>query len=162
MALGLPRIHPDKGTFIMAKKLNSKTSAPKLNTEIVKQYTEGAQKVWYAGIGAVARMQEEGEKLVGVMAKEARTLEAAGKKLAETRAKEAQEMATLAVKEAKERTSAYTGKVVELFEKTVSVQSQRVLTTLGIPTSQNIRELTVAIEQLRKNVESLQKARRAA
>jgi poly(hydroxyalkanoate) granule-associated protein len=144
----------------MAKKL-AKTTEVKVNP-LVKTYTEGAQKVWYAGIGAVARVQAEGEKVAEVMVKEARVLEAQGKKLVETKTAEVRQFAERSAADAKKRTTAATSRVVEAVESRVAAQSQRVLNMLGVPTSQNIRELTTAIEQLKQNVESLQKARRAA
>jgi poly(hydroxyalkanoate) granule-associated protein len=134
----------------------------KVYVEGAQKYAEGAQKVWFAGVGAVARVQAEGEKVVAIVAKEARVLEAHGKQLVEARTSAVRTMAESRAAQTREMTSTYTTRVVEAVETRVAEQSQRVLGMLGVPTSQNIRDLTVAIEQLKKDVSSLQKARRAA
>jgi poly(hydroxyalkanoate) granule-associated protein len=146
----------------MAKKTTKTTPAAKAVNPLVTAYTEGAQKVWYAGIGAVARVQEESGKVVEIVAKETRALELQGKKLVESKTAEVRQIAQARAAEARKVTTAYTSRVVEAVESSVATQSQRVLNMLGVPTSQNIRELTEAIDQLKQNVEGLQKARRAA
>jgi poly(hydroxyalkanoate) granule-associated protein len=154
-----------------------KPIANQVNTNVTKFVqtvnADNAQKVLFAGVGAAVRAQTEGEKLVGSMIKEARALELEGKKVVEARSKKARAFAKTQTTDVKSRVistaTAVKERAVELFEvrvaapvtKQVTGQTQKVLGVLGVPTSQNIQELTVAVDTLRKNVESLQRRRAA-
>ena len=128
----------------------------------VAQVTESAQKVWLAGLGAVSKAQTESGKFVEVLADQAGALVAEGKKIearvkavAVEKAKEAQAAAKSFAKTKTTETAQTLNKLEGVFEERVS----RTLNTFGIPSSKQVRELIVRMEELQSSLNQLKRAR---
>lgn len=141
---------------IVAKSNQSTQSTP------IAQVTESAQKVWLAGLGAVSKAQAESGKFVEVLADRADALVAEGKKIearvkavAVEKAKEAQAAAKSFAKTKTTETAQTLNKLEGVFEERVS----RTLNTFGIPSSKQVRELIVRMEELQSSLNQLKRAR---
>jgi len=128
----------------------------------VGQVTESAQKVWLAGLGAVAKAQANSGKIVETLADQAGVLVAEGKKIearvksvAMAKAKEAQSAAKSFAKTKSAETVQTLGKLEGVFEARVS----KTLNTFGIPSSKQVRELIVRMEELQSSLKQLKRAR---
>jgi poly(hydroxyalkanoate) granule-associated protein len=145
------------------KKVVRKSAAPAaVKSTPATQVAESAQKVWLAGLGAVSKVQEEGGKFVEVLADQAGVLVAEGKKIearvkaaAIVKAKEAQSAAKSFAKSKSTETAQTLNKLEGVFEDRVS----RTLNTFGIPSSKQVRELIVRMEELQSSVNQLKRAR---
>jgi len=115
----------------------------------VANIRESANRIWLAGLGAFAKTQEEGEKLFETMVKEGEKVEKRAKKLASTR-----------VEEAKGKVIEFRGKANEQFDRLEELFQERVaqvLHRLGVPTQDDIQELTKRVEALNESVMALKK-----
>lgn len=128
----------------------------------VGQVTESAQKVWLAGLGAVAKAQANSGKIVETLADQAGVLVAEGKKIearvmtaALAKAKEAQSAAKSFAKTKSAETAQTLGKLEGVFEARVS----KTLNTFGIPSSKQVRDLIVRMEELQSSLNQLKRAR---
>jgi poly(hydroxyalkanoate) granule-associated protein len=142
-----------------AAKAAPKTAALNLS---VGQVAESAQKVWLAGLGAVAKAQANSGKIAETLADQAGVLVAEGKKIearvmaaATAKAKEAQSAATQFAKTKSAETVQTLGKLEGVFEERVS----KTLNTFGIPSSKQVRELIVRMEELQSSLNQLKRAR---
>ncbi len=119
---------------------------------------DSAQKVWLAGIGAFAKAKDESGKIVEALADQAQVLVSEGRKI-EARVKAAAvEKAKEAQAAAKSRTTETLNSLSKLegvFEKRVS----RALNTFGIPSSKQVHELTVRMQELQKSLNQLKRPR---
>lgn len=119
----------------MAKK--DKGKKPEL--QLIDQVSESANDIWLAGLAAFEKAQREGGKVFDKLVKEGkkvetRTLEVAGTQLDEIR----------------NRASGTWNKLENLFEERV----HRAITSLGVPTGKEIRNLADKVDNLSESVES--------
>lgn len=142
-----------------ARVSKAKVTAKNLS---VGQVAESAQKVWLAGLGAVAKAQANSGKIVETLADQAGVLVAEGKKIearvvsaATAKAKEAQAAAKSFAKAKSAETAQTLGKLEGVFEERVS----KTLNTFGIPSSKQVRELIVRMEELQSSLNQLKRAR---
>jgi poly(hydroxyalkanoate) granule-associated protein len=115
----------------------------------VANIRESANRIWLAGLGAFAKTQEEGEKLFQSMVKEGEKVEKRAKKTASAR-----------VEEAKGKVIEFRGKANEQFDRLEELFQERVaqvLHRLGVPTQDDIQELTKRVEALNESVMALKK-----
>lgn len=115
----------------------------------VANIRESANRIWLAGLGAFAKTQEEGEKLFETMVKEGEKVEKRAKKVASAR-----------VEEAKGKVIEFRGKANEQFDRLEELFQERVaqvLHRLGVPTQDDIQELTKRVEALNESVMALKK-----
>jgi poly(hydroxyalkanoate) granule-associated protein len=115
----------------------------------VANIRESANRIWLAGLGAFAKTQEEGEKLFQSMVKEGEKVE-----------KRAKETASARVEEAKGKVIEFRGKANEQFDRLEELFQERVaqvLHRLGVPTQDDIQELTKRVEALNESVMALKK-----
>ncbi len=105
---------------------------------------EAGRSVWLAGLGAVASIEAEGRSAF-------ETLVDKGKEF-ESRSKGSW---SKTVRQTKDRVKELGGKVQETFEERV----QGALEGLGVPTREDILELTRRVEDLSKKLETLAKAK---
>jgi poly(hydroxyalkanoate) granule-associated protein len=106
-----------------------------------------ANQIWLAGLGAFAKTQEEGSKLFDALVKE-------GEKLETRTRKAADEM----VEEMKGRVEEVRGKATERLDKLEQAFQDRVaraLNRLGVPTNDDIQELSKRVEALHENIKKL-------
>lgn len=149
---------------VVRKPVAKSTSARKVSAKnlSVGQVAESAQKVWLAGLGAVAKAQANSGKIVESLADQAGMLVAEGKKIearvvsaATAKAKEAQAAAKSFAKAKSAETAQTLGKLEGVFEERVS----KTLNTFGIPSSKQVRELIVRMEELQSSLNQLKRAR---
>jgi len=115
----------------------------------VANIRESANRIWLAGLGAFAKTQEEGEKLFQAMVEEGEKIE-----------KRAKETASARVEEAKGKVLEFRGKANEQFDRLEELFQERVaqvLHRLGVPTQDDIQELTKRVEALNESVMALKK-----
>jgi poly(hydroxyalkanoate) granule-associated protein len=130
----------------MVKKLKGKASESQVNENIV----DFARLIWLAGLGAFAKAETEGGKLFEALVKEGEDVEARTRKIAD----ETVESVKSKVDEMKGLASDRWDKLEEMFEDRVS----RVLNRLGVPTKEDIEELSRRVEALNKNIKKLDHA----
>lgn len=119
---------------------------------------DSAQQIWLAGLGAFAKMQQEGSKAfealvndgVGIQKK---TQQAAEETLAQAQAR----MAGLA-SEIGSKASGGWGKLENIFEERVA----RALASLGMPSAEEFAALRARIEELEDELDALSKPRTTA
>jgi poly(hydroxyalkanoate) granule-associated protein len=110
---------------------------------------ESANRIWLAGLGAFAKTQEESEKLFQTLVKEGEAVEKRAKKTAEAR-----------FEEAKGKVVEFRGKANQQFERLEELFQERVaqvLNRLGVPTQDDIQELSKRVEALNESILALKK-----
>ncbi|MEI2780576.1 MAG: phasin family protein [Candidatus Competibacter sp.] len=120
-----------------------------IETPIIANIRESANHIWLAGLGAYAKTQEEGEKLFQSLVKEGEKVEKQAKKIAEARFEEAKGK----VVEFRGKASQQFDRLEELFQERVA----QVLNRLGVPTQEDIQELTKRVEALNESIMALKK-----
>jgi poly(hydroxyalkanoate) granule-associated protein len=140
---------------VMARKIVKKVAR---STKPAGNVVDSAQKVWLAGIGAVAKAKDESGKIVEALADQAQVLVSEGRKIEARFKAVAVEKAKEAQAAAKSRTTETLNSLSKLegvFEKRVS----RALNTFGIPSSKQVHELTVRMQELQKSLNQLKRPR---
>jgi poly(hydroxyalkanoate) granule-associated protein len=115
----------------------------------VTNIRESANRIWLAGLGAFAKTQEEGEKLFQSLVEEGEKIEKRAKKAANAR-----------VEEAKDKVIEFRGKANEQLDRLEELFQERVaqvLHRMGVPTQDDIQELTKRVEALNESVMALKK-----
>lgn len=115
----------------------------------VANIRESANRIWLAGLGAFAKTQEEGEKLFQALVEEGEKVE-----------KHAKQVASAKVEEAKGKVVEFRGKANEQLDRLEELFQDRVaqvLHRLGVPTQEDIQELTKRVEALNESVTALKK-----
>jgi poly(hydroxyalkanoate) granule-associated protein len=120
----------------MAKKKNK-------TKEMQNDILESAHKVWLAGLGAVAMAEEEGGKFFSTLLEKGEKLEGKSKKQVEKAKGTVSGMKTVA--------ESYW----ETFGRTVDDQVTAVIHRIGVPTKDEIEDLTKKVEDLTVAVDNL-------
>jgi len=111
--------------------------------DIQNEVVQSAQKIWLAGIGALATAEEEGSKLFNSLVKKGETYEARSKQR---------------VDEVKARVEEVVGKAEGSIEKLGDVLDEKVaeaIKRLGVPSRNEIAKLTKSVEELTVKVDQL-------
>ena len=106
--------------------------------------TESAQQIWLAGVGAFSRAQAEGTKLFEGLVKEGMGLEQTMRKFAGGRAEVVRDVVENRVGQARERATDTWDKLEKVFEDRV----QRALVKLGVPSREDLNDLSSRVEGL--------------
>lgn len=112
---------------------------------------ESAHLIWLAGLGAFAKVSSEGGKLFEALVREGERIE--------DRTREA---AVGALEAAKEQTDATRGRVTETWDRAEQIFEERlnrVLERLGVPSRDDLRELTQRMESLQARIDDLRRVR---
>ncbi len=122
---------------------------------------EQASQIWMAGVGALARAQQEGPKAFENLVRDglemtSRTRSAAGKALRDT-FESMQDAFESRVKEARDQAS----ETVDHLERMIQIRVHRALHQLGVPTADELNRLTRKVNELNRNVEELARKRRS-
>lgn len=124
-----------------------------MRAEAVKQeIQQNASRVWLAGLGALATVGEEGEKLFETLVERGERLEIRGKKVARQGAAEVQAR----VEEAKHVALGAWKQLEALLDDKVANALNRV----GVPTRDEIRNLAKRVSDLTSRVETKRPAAR--
>ena len=120
------------------------------DSQLSQSVRESAHLIWLAGLGAFTKVSVEGGKLFETLVKE-------GEKV-EERTREA---AAGALEVAREQTGEARGRVVETWDRVEQIfedRLTRVLGQLGIPSREDLRELTQRIDALQAQLDELGRA----
>jgi len=115
----------------------------KSKSDIQNEVVQSAQKIWLAGIGAMATAEEEGSKLFNSLVKKGESYEVRGKQR---------------VDEVKARVEEVVGKAEGSFEKLGDALDEKVadaIQRLGVPSRNEITKLTKSVEELTVKVDQL-------
>ena len=119
----------------------------KSKTDIQDEVAQSAQKIWLAGIGALATAEEEGSKLFNSLVKKGESYEARGKQ----RVEEVKARVEEVVGKAEGSFERSFEKLGEAFDEKVAEAIQR----LGVPSRNEIAKLTKSVEELTVKVDQL-------
>jgi poly(hydroxyalkanoate) granule-associated protein len=101
---------------------------------------ESAHNIWLAGLGAFAKAQEEGGKLFETLVREGEIVQQRARKSADDK-----------IAEVSATASGTWEKLEQVFEDRVA----RALRGLGVPTGEDVKELSARVSELTKVVEKL-------
>lgn len=119
--------------------------------EAIKNLNGQAREVWLAGLGAFARVQEEGQKTFEKLVKEGEKFEKKTRKVADETISDVRGNVESRFSTVKKTATDNWDKLEKVFEQRVS----KVLTGLGVPSREDINELAAQIEKLSKEVNKL-------
>ncbi len=161
----------------VAKKKATRKTARKSNFSDIQ---DNAHEIWLAGLGAFSMAQEEGvnlvrkggklinertgqvisesSKLFERLVSEGRKLEGKGRKMAEDAVGGVRDDVEGRVGKARKQARTNWDKLEKVFEDRVA----RALSRLGVPTSDEIQELSDRVQELNTRVRELSKAQKAA
>ncbi|MBV4522571.1 phasin family protein [Pseudomonas sp. SWRI74] len=125
---------------ILKKKIDASTSA----LSDVKSY---ARKIWLAGLGAYAKVGQEGSDYFQELVKTGQTVEKKGKKVVA----EKLEAANAEIDEAKNEVSTFKGKVevqLDKVEKAFDTRVASALNRIGIPSKHDVETLSAKLDEL--------------
>ena len=117
------------------------------NKDWQKDARESAHKIWLAGLGALARAEEEGSKLFSTLVNEGERFQSKGKVQWDEVRNELEQAAT----KARRGAEGALGKLEEGFDEQVA----RTLHRVGVPTREEIAALGRRVEELTHAVERL-------
>ena len=162
---------------VAKKKVVRKTASKK--TSSTGRVQDNAHEIWLAGLGAFAMAQDEGvnlvrkggklvneqtgkvisesSKLFDKLVSEGRKLEGKGRKIAEDAVGGVKTDVEGRVGKAREQARTNWDKLEKVFEERVA----RALSKLGVPTSEEIQELSKRVQELNSRVRELAKAQGA-
>jgi poly(hydroxyalkanoate) granule-associated protein len=121
------------------------------DSEWSQSVRESAHVIWLAGLGAFAKVSSEGGKLFETLVKEGEKVEERTREVAEG-----------ALEAAREQTGETRGRMIETWDKLEQIfedRLNRVLGRLGVPSSDDLRELTQRIDTLQARLDELGRAR---
>lgn len=125
------------------KRLKDKSNEKQVMGSVV----DSARQIWLAGLGAFSKAEEEGGKLFESLVKEGEEVEARTRKTAEKKVEEVREK----MEEVKNKVSDTWDDLEQVFEDRVA----RVLNRLGVPTNDDVQELSKRVEELHESVKVL-------
>lgn len=147
----------------MAKKktLKKKVQAKATGSKFVEPVIESAKDIWLAGLGAFAVAQEEsgkaleqGSKLFDRLVKEGAKIESKTRKSAEDAVDDVRGNFETRVKSVRRQAQDNWDKLEKVFEDRVA----RALGRIGVPTADEVRELSERVQELSNQVSRLTKA----
>ena len=127
----------------MTKKLQPSAQEEHITSNII----DAAREIWLAGVGAFTKAEDEGNKFFESLVKEGEKIEARGRKVAE------EAMAGM-----KGRMTDVRNKANDTWDKIEQVFQDRVaqaLNGLGVPTYEDIQDLSQRVEVLTETVKEL-------
>ena len=125
---------------ILKKKIDASTGT----LGDVKSY---ARKIWLAGLGAYAKVGQEGSDYFQELVKTGQTVEKKGKKVVA----EKLEAANAEIDEAKNEVSTFKGKVevqLDKVEKAFDTRVASALNRIGIPSKHDVETLSAKLDEL--------------
>lgn len=148
----------------------ARTTAENVQKEVSEtagDVREAAQKVFLAGLGALSLAEEEGSKFFKKLVKKGEKVDLnilGADRLKKVRAQvtnkadEAEEAVKGRVADAKYAANEAAGKFEERVQEAVAAVMKRI----GVPTREEISELTASVERLTKHIDKLKKEQKAA
>ena len=133
----------------MVKKLKAQTKDE--DQQLASAVRTSAQQIWQAGLGAFAKAQEEGGRVFAKLVKEGSELQKRSRKLAENKASDVTGTVSRMAEDVGKQASGSWDKLEQVFEERVA----RALSAIGVPTQNDIDDLSRRIEQLNHAVAQL-------
>lgn len=135
-------------------------------TDAAGDVQDAVQKVFLAGLGALALAEEEGSKTFKKLVKRGQKVELPGLGMERVRSIREQiggeaEKATDAVKDRVQDAKYVAGETADKAENQLSEAVSGVMKRLGVPTRTEISELTASVERLTSQIERLKEERTA-
>ena len=121
------------------------------DSQLSQSVRESAHLIWLAGLGAFAKVGEEGGKLFDTLIKEGEKVEERAREAASGKLEEVREMAG----ETRGKVADTWDKVEQIFEDRLA----RVLGQLGVPNHDDLQELIQRVDALQQHIDELRKAR---
>jgi poly(hydroxyalkanoate) granule-associated protein len=126
----------------MVKKLKE-LAGDVTENQLATTIKDSAQQIWLAGLGAFVKAQEEGSKVFDALVKEGEKVQTKTRKIAEEKVVEFTKQAT-----------GTWDKLEKVFEDRVA----RALHSLGVPTRQDVQNLSKRVAELTNEVQKLTEA----
>jgi poly(hydroxyalkanoate) granule-associated protein len=111
------------------------------------------RQVWLAGLGAFSKAEQEGSKVFEMLVKRGEEVETQARKRAEEKVEEMKGR----MEEMRGRANDNWNKLEQVFQNRVA----RALNRLGVPSHDDVEELSRQVEELSKSVEELVEAERS-
>ena len=111
---------------------------------------DSAQQIWLAGLGAFAKMQEEGSKAFEALVKDGANVQKKTQKAAEESLSQAQARMAGFASDFGTKAAGGWGKLENIFEERVA----RALEKLGVPSAQEVAALRARVEALEAQLET--------
>lgn len=122
--------------------------------QMSRSIVESAQQIWMAGVGAFTRAQGEGSKLFEALVKEGMTIEQTTRKLATGKVDAVRDVVEDRVGVVRERAVDTWDRMEKVFEDRV----QRALNRLGVPSREDLADLTSRVNELNGELRKIGKA----
>lgn len=116
---------------------------------------EYTRHIYLAGLGALARANEEGTKLFEQLVSEGEKVESRSRQMVGAKAEDVRNLATSAWEDFMKRAATGMGGVEAMFEEQVN----KTLSALGVATNDDIQKLSKQVDELSKQVKGLSKAK---
>ncbi len=123
----------------------------KKDTGTSAQINEAAREIWLAGLGAFARTQKESAKLFDALVKEGESFEKRTRKDVDERVSDIRGTVDSNITKVRKMATANVSKLEDLFEDRVA----RVLARFGVPTAEDIKQLSKRVQELSREVKAL-------
>ncbi len=133
----------------MSRKKRSKKT---VNAPVTHRIADSAQQVWLAGLGALAKAQEEGGRAFESLVEAGEELETRTREFAQHAADEVREKTHAAGESAQEN--------VDRFEQALDKKLAKSLDKFSVPSKDEFDALTQRLDELAKSVESLAKPKK--
>jgi poly(hydroxyalkanoate) granule-associated protein len=121
--------------------------------QMSRSIVESAQQIWMAGVGAFTRAQGEGSKLFEALVKEGMTIEQSTRKLATGKVDAVRDAVEDRVGVVRERAVDTWDRLEKVFEDRV----QRALNRLGVPSREDLADLTGRVNDLTAELRKISK-----
>lgn len=112
-----------------------------------------AHQIWLAGLGALAKAEQEGTRLFESLVQEGEQVEARARRTAGHKVEEVKSLVEETVEEVRDRATDTWEGLEQVFEDRVA----RVLNRLGVPTYEDVQELARRVAELNESVKALTK-----
>lgn len=140
----MAKLKKKAGSTSTASAKSAKPDTKAQAERFTRTLSESAQQIWMAGVGAFGRAQAEGAKLFEALVKEGMTLEQNARKLAGNSADVVRDAVESRAGQAKERATDTWDRLEKVFEDRV----QRALGKLGVPSKDDLSDLSQRVERL--------------
>lgn len=122
--------------------------------QMSRSIVDSAQQIWMAGVGAFTRAQGEGSKLFEALVKEGMTIEKSTRQLATGKVDAVRDAVEDRVGVVRERAVDTWDRLEKVFEDRV----QRALNRLGVPSREDLTDLSGRVNELNGELRKLSKA----
>ncbi len=128
-----------------------------LDHPLAEQVKASAQDIWLAGLGALAKAQEEGGRVFATLVEDGVRMQ----RTTQTVAQEKLDELTARVADVGQRVGAASSQAAPAWDRLETIFEERVakaMAALGTPTAQEVRALHLRIDELSRQVEALTRA----